>query len=164
MRVLMIIEQFILAGAERMALALSRGLSGRGVSVTVSPIKPGGLLRKDFVQAADRVVTPLAHGKYDVSAAVKLAQIIKQEQIDAVIVVDVLRNGLFFAALAEVIGRAKACLNGKRVSGTPLVCKRICWCHSLPSGQAGEFVRWLKWYFRGGLLDTLVCVLSLIHI
>lgn len=154
----MIIEQFILAGAERMALALSHGLSGRGVSVTVSPIKPGGLLREDFIQAADKVVTPLAHGKYDVSAAVKLARIIKQERIDAVIVVDVLRNGLFFTALAEIISRAKACLNGKRVSGTPPVCRRICWCHSLPSGQAGEFVRWLKWYFRRGLLDTLVCV------
>ena len=160
MRVLILIEQFILAGAERMALVLTRGLIDKGVAVIVSPIKPGGPLKQDFIDAclkkqdkqsyqADnqmdcKVTCPIASSKYDALAALKLAQTIKQERIDAIIIVDVLRNGVFYAALAEVIGRTK-----------PFT---ICWCHSLPSGQAGAFVGWLKRYFQSRLLDTLVCV------
>ena len=156
----MLIEQFILAGAEQMALALTRGLIDNGETIIVSPIKPGGPLKQDFIDVclegrdkqtyqADnqmdcKVTCPIASSKYDALAALKLSRIIKQERIDAIIIVDVLRNGVFYTALAEVIGRVK-----------PFT---ICWCHSLPSGKAGTFVGWLKRYFQCGLLDTLVCV------
>ena len=158
----MLIEQFILAGAERMALALTRGLIDNGATLIVSPIKPGGLLKQDFINAClkgqdkqtyqidnhmdCKVTCPIASSKYDALAALKISRIIKQERIDTIIIVDVLRNGVFYTALAEVIGRVK-----------PFT---ICWCHSLPSGKAGAFVGWLKRYFQCGLLDTLVCVSS----
>jgi len=93
-----------------------------------------------------KVTCPIASSKYDALAALKISRIIKQERIDTIIIVDVLRNGVFYTALAEVIGRVK-----------PFT---ICWCHSLPSGKAGAFVGWLKRYFQCGLLDTLVCVSS----
>ena len=156
----MLIEQFILAGAERMALALTRGLIDNGATIIVSPIKPGGLLKQDFIDAClkgqdkqtyqvdnqmdCKVTCPIASSKYDALAALKISRIIKHERIDTIIIVDVLRNGVFYTALAEVIGRVK-----------PFT---ICWCHSLPSGKAGAFVGWLKRYFQCGLLDTLVCV------
>ncbi len=144
MRVLMVIERLIVGGAETVALELARALKGRGCYVSVAAIRGGGGRKDDFAAAATTVRDGLASNRFDLTAAVRIARIIRREQIDSIIVVDALRNGLLFSTLGATI-------SGRKVA-------RICWCHASPGRQVKDFVRQLKIYLATGLLDEIVCV------
>ena len=144
MRVLMVMSRLIVGGAETVALELAGALKGRGCYVSIAAVRGGGGRRDEFARASSVVHDGLADNKFDLTAAARIARIIRREQIESVIVVDALRNGTLFTALG-------ALMSGRKV-------RRICWCHSIPGGQAGRFVKWLRWYVSAGLLDAVVCV------
>ncbi|MCK4624543.1 MAG: glycosyltransferase family 4 protein, partial [Phycisphaerae bacterium] len=111
---------------------------------SIASVRSGGGRRDEFARAATVVHDGLTSNRFDLRAAVRIAQIIRREQIESVIIVDTLRNGMLFTALGSL-------LSGRNV-------RIICWCHSVPGGQAGRFVRRLRWYRSAGLLNDVVCV------
>ncbi len=144
MRVLMVLERLIVGGAETVALELTRALKGRGCYVSVAAIRGGGGRRDEFAGASAAIHDGLAANRFDLTAAVRIARIIRRERIESVIIVDALRNGLLFSTLG-------ATMSGRKVA-------RICWCHASPGRQVKDFVRQLKIYLATGLLDEIVCV------
>ncbi len=140
----MVMSRLIIGGAETVALELAGALKGRGYYVSVASVRGGGGRRDKFARAATVVHDELAANRFDLRAAFRIARIIRRERIESVIIVDTLRNGMLFTALGSL-------LSGRNV-------RIICWCHSVPGGQAGRFVRRLRWYRSVGLLDEVVCV------
>ena len=144
MRVLMVTCEMLVGGAERMALELIRALHGDRCRFVVASIRPGGALKADFAATGARIYDGLARGRFDPLAACRIARIIRQERIDAVVIVDVPRNGLFYGLLG-------AALSGRRIP-------RLCWCGSRPDGQSGNFPFQLRGYLAAGLLDAVVVI------
>ncbi len=144
MRVLMVMSRLMVGGAEIVALELARALKARGWEITIASVRGGGAMRDAFVHAGAEVCDGVAANRFDPFAAVRIARIIRREQIDSVIVVDALRNGMLFSALGSV-------LSGRKVA-------RICWCHASPGRQVKDFVRQLRMYRAVGMLDKVVCV------
>ncbi len=140
----MVMSRLILGGAETVALELAGALKKRGCHVSIASVRSGGGRRDEFARAATVVHDGLTSNRFDLMAAVRIARIIRQEQIESVIIVDTLRNGMLFTTLGSL-------LSGRNV-------RIICWCHSVPGGQAGRFVRRLRWYRSAGMLDDVVCV------
>ncbi|MCD4699638.1 MAG: glycosyltransferase family 4 protein [Phycisphaerae bacterium] len=140
----MVIERLIVGGAETVALELARVLKRRGCYVSVAAIRGSGGRRDEFAGASTVIHDGLASNRFDLTAAVRIARIIRKERIESVIVVDALRNGLLFSTIG-------ATLSGRKVA-------RICWCHASPGRQVKDFVRQLKIYLATGLLDEIVCV------
>ena len=141
---MMVIERLIVGGAETVALELARALKERGCYVSVAAIRGGGGRRDEFAGASATIHDGLAANRFDLTAAVRIARIIRKERIESVIIVDALRNGLLFSTLG-------ATMSGRKVA-------RICWCHTSPERRVGDFVRQLKIYLAVGLLDEIVCV------
>ncbi len=144
MRVLMVMADFLAGGAEMAALTLTRGLTRRGHRVALAAIRGTGVLRERFARAGAAVYSPLASWRFDPAPVARLAGIIRRQRIDCVIVVGILRNGLFYACAASR-------LSGRRPA-------TICWCHAMPGGQGGNFARRLRAYRAAGLLELIVCV------
>ncbi len=90
------------------------------------------------------MVRGIAAARWDLLAILRVARLVRRHAIDAVIVVDALRNGLLFGLLGSA-------LSGRRV-------RRFCWCHAAIGFQREEFAWQLRLYRTFGLLDRTVCV------
>jgi glycosyltransferase involved in cell wall biosynthesis len=143
-RVLIVTGDMRIGGAERAALELVRCLDGGGRWLTVASLHRLGPMGDEFIRAGARLHEGLAPGRSEPLAVTRMAGVIRRGGIEAVIVLDPLRNGLFHA------------LTGAALSMRPSA--RICWCHAWPGGQAGDFVRSLRAYHAVGMLDAVVCV------
>jgi len=143
-RVLIVANNLLMGGAERLALDLVGALQGQGFEFVVGSIRRDEALREAFERAGAVVRTGLARWRFDPAAPIRLARIIRRHRIDAVIVLDAIRNGMFYSFVG-------AAFSGRRVG-------RICWCHSTPGGKAGRFVPLLRAYRATGMLDAVVCV------
>ncbi|MFW6133374.1 MAG: glycosyltransferase [Planctomycetota bacterium] len=141
MRVLMVACDLRTGGAEMAALELVRALRGR-CAFLVAPVRGGGELGDAFADAGATVCDPLARFRFDPAGPFRAARILSREAIDALLVVDVARN-----AMLHALGGATLCR--RRLA-------RICWCHSVPSPQAGRFVARLRRAQRSGRLQEIV--------
>ena len=101
MNVLMIMADFAIGGAETAALALVRSAQGRGAAFTVASIHRRGDQAHRFAQAGAKVVEGIAATRWDALAVLRVAGLVRRNAIDAVIVVDALRNGLVFGLLVR---------------------------------------------------------------
>jgi len=143
-RVLMVMGNLEAGGAEIAALNLTRGLTRRGCRITVAALRGGDVLGERFRQAGAQVYRGLAHWRFDPLPAARLAGIIRRHRIDCIVIVNALRNGLVYAALA-----AMSC--GREVP-------TICMCQAVPGRQAGRFCLRLRAGLAAGTLDAVVCV------
>lgn len=143
MRVLMVLSSLEAGGAEMTALELLRGRPPGGWEVVVAAVKGGAALRERFGSAASAVYEHVARFRYDPLGLWRMARIVRREGIDAVIVVDAARDGMFYGLLGSTLSRR------------PMV--RVCWCKSVPSGQSKPFVAHLRGYEKLGLVDAVVC-------
>jgi glycosyltransferase involved in cell wall biosynthesis len=144
LRLLIVTEDLRVGGAEVVAADLAGVLTEQSWQVFIAPIRDGGSMREAFKCVAEEVFPPLARRHVDVLAPWRIARLILRHRIDCVVVLDPLRNGLFYAAVGSL-------LSGRKVL-------RLCWCHSWPGGQAGNFAASLRAYYRLGLLDAVVCI------
>lgn len=141
MRVMMVLCDLRIGGAELAALDLVRALRGR-VDFLVAPARGGGGLADAFADAGAAVMPPLTRRRLDPAGPMRAAGILGGSRVDVLLIVDVARN-------AMVHGLWGAALSGRRVA-------RICWCHSAPGGQGGDFVPRLRRAQRRGRLDAIV--------
>jgi glycosyltransferase involved in cell wall biosynthesis len=144
MRVLIVTGDMRVGGAEKTALELIRALEGGGQWFTVAALRGEGPLGEEFIRAGARLHENVAPRRFQPQAPLRLRRIIRDGGIEAVIVLDPLRNGLFHALAASSLSFPRPA--------------RICWCHAWPGGQAGNFAPALRAYLRAGLLDVVVCV------
>lgn len=144
MRVLIVTGNMRVGGAETAALELVRALQGGGRWFTVASLRCDGPMGDAFIQAGARLHEGIAPRRLDPLAAVGLANIIRRGGIEAVVVLDPLRNGLFYALAGSALSMRRPA--------------RICWCHAWPGGQAGNFVPLLRACHSAGLLDAVICV------
>ena len=144
MRLLIVCGNFHLGGAETVATELTAGLVARGHQVVVASVARDGPMGEVFARRGATVYEGLARRSVDLLAAWRFARLIRRERIDALIVLDPLRNGLLYALTGSLISRRSV--------------GRLCWCHSWPGGQAGRFRGRLAAYYRLGLLGAIVCV------
>ena len=144
MRVLMVMGNLEVGGAERMALTLGEGLRKSGVEVQAAALRGGGQMGAAFRNAGIELHEGLLRCRFDFLAVWRVARLIRRECFDAMILVDVYRNAMFCG------------LWGARLSGRPI--RRILWCSAVPTGQAGDFVPRVRKYLRGGMLQRIVCV------
>jgi glycosyltransferase involved in cell wall biosynthesis len=143
-RALIVTGNMHVGGAEMAALDLVRRLQGEGRWFTIASLRREGPMGDAFIHAGARLHEGIAPRRFDAIAPLRLANIMRHGGIEAVIVLDPLRNGLFYAL-------AGAALSMRRPA-------RICWCHAWPGGQAGNFAAALRAYHSAGLLDAVVCV------
>ncbi len=139
----MLMSSFDSGGAERTALTLGESLIGRGHWVAAGSIRPGGELRETFQSRFDLTVDGLANSKFDLLAAFRIGWLLADESIDALIVVDVARNAMCLGFV------------GAAICKRPVA--RICWCKSIPDGQAGKFAGLLRWLTKLKLAQAVVC-------
>ncbi|MCK4601251.1 MAG: glycosyltransferase, partial [Phycisphaerae bacterium] len=130
-------------GAEVSALELLRALGPMGYHFTVAAIKDVGVLGEAFVRAGAELHAPIARWRLDPLAPLRIRKLIRSRDIEAMIVIDAPRNAMFHGFLG-------AALAGRKIP-------RICWCKSVPGGQAGRFDRQLRAYWAAGLIDVIVC-------
>jgi len=138
----MVLARLVAGGAEVSALRLVRALRPRGYEFVVAAMRGGGELTGAFRQAGAEVREPLARGRWDLPAAWRIARLCCCG-VEALVVVDVPRNGL-------VCGLVGSLLSRRRMA-------RLCWCKSVPGGQSGPFAGLLRAAQRLGLLDAVVC-------
>ena len=143
MRVLMVLSSLEVGGAEMTALELLRPPGPSGWEVFVASIKDGAVLKAHFGRVASAVYERVARFKYDPAALWRMSRIVSRHRIDAMIVVDAPRDGMFYG------------FRGSALARRPVA--RICWCKSMPGGQAKPFVSHLKWHVRANLVDAIVC-------
>ena len=101
-RILFLVNGFSVGGGEKKLLELVRVLQTRyrdAFHVVVCSVGQGGPLQADFERTGARTVVYRKCGKYDVSLAVKVARLMREERID------VLQSTLFYA---DVIGALAA--------------------------------------------------------
>ncbi len=144
MRVLIVMADFRVGGAEVAALSLLGALQGDGFDFTVATVRRRGILREAFLDAGVRLYEGVGRWRFDPLAPFRVARIVRREKIDAVIVADILRNGMLY-------GFVGSAMSGRKVA-------RICWCHAAPGRQTDEYVWRLRMYRAAGLLDATVCV------
>jgi glycosyltransferase involved in cell wall biosynthesis len=137
-------SKFVAGGAETTALRLIDALGGSAHEFVVVAVKGGGELADQLRRTGATVYDGLARFKRDPFGLWRLARIIRRHQTDAVICLTVPRDALFYATLAPLL--AFRCI------------PRICWCHSRPDGQSGNFVPRLRRYQRMGLLHSVICI------
>jgi len=143
-RLLMVLCDLRRGGAETAAVELVGALADRGDELVVAAVRSDGPMGQAFSRAGASVVAPLARSRFDAMAPVRLARVIRRRDIDVVMVVDPHPTALVF-------GLAAAALSRRGVG-------RICWCHSVPGRQGGNFVWRLRAARAAGLLDTIVTV------
>ncbi len=144
MRVLMIMGDFRIGGAEIAALGLIRALSGRGCEFVVATARSKGPMKNAFVRAGAQVYDGIALWRYSPIGLLRIRRIVHRHDIDAVVCVDALRNGMMLAFVGSAFtGRRRL---------------RICWCHGAPGLQTDDFVPALRRYRKMGLLDAVTCV------
>ena len=139
----MVLSSLEVGGAEMTALELLRPPGPEGWEVCVAAIKGGAALKSRFEQFAAAVYTRIARFKGDPLGLWRMAWIIRRERIDAVIVADAPRDGMFYAFVGSALARRPVA--------------RLCWCKSIPGGQAKPFAAMLKWYLKRRLVDAVVC-------
>ena len=144
MRVLVVMSKFVAGGAETTALRLIAALGGNGHEFVVAAVKGGGELAGELRRTGALVYDGLVRFKRDPFGLWRLARIIRRHRPNAVICLGAPRDALFHATLAPLL--ACRCI------------PRICWCHSRPEGQSGNFVPRLRCYRRMGLLVSVICV------
>ena len=147
MRVLVVMSKFVAGGAETTALRLIAALQGRHCEFVAAAVKGGGELAGDLRKTGAAVYDGLTKFKRDPLGLWRLAGIIRRHKIDAVICVTAPRDALFYSTLAPLL--ACRCI------------PTICWCHSRPEGQSGNFVPRLMRYRKLGLLNAVICVTRL---
>ncbi|HQL74046.1 MAG: Mannosylfructose-phosphate synthase [Planctomycetes bacterium ADurb.Bin126] len=145
-RVLLLLSRFDSGGAERIALDLMGRLGERGAAVGAAAMYGGGQWSDRFARAAAFCCDGLARGRWDAWSIARTARLIHRERVDAVVIVDAVKN----AMLAGMWGAA---LSGRAV-------RLLLWCHACPghqlSGRMGGFVGRLR--RTAGRLDRIVCV------
>jgi glycosyltransferase involved in cell wall biosynthesis len=144
LRVLVVMSKFVAGGAETTAMRLIGSLHGNGYEFVAAAVKGGGELAGPLGQTGAVVYDGLTHFKRDPLGLWRLARIIRRHKIEAVICVTAPRDALFYSTLAPLL--ACRCI------------PRICWCHSRPEGQSGNFAPRLRRYRRLGLLSAVVCI------
>lgn len=141
MRVLMVLCDWRLGGAETAALEMTRALRGR-CFVAVAAVRSGGSLRDEFAEAAAAVYGGLARFPLDPLAPMRVASVIRRHAADVVLIVDTARNAL------------RCGLVGARMAGRNV--ETVCWCHSIPGGQGGDVARRLRDHRRAGRLGRVI--------
>jgi glycosyltransferase involved in cell wall biosynthesis len=144
LRVLVVMSKFVAGGAETTALRLIGALHGKDCEFVAAAVKGGGELAGPLRNTGAAVYDGLTHFKRDPLGLWRLARIIRRHRIEAVICVTAPRDALFYSTLAPLL--AGRCI------------PRICWCHSRPEGQSGNFVPRLARYRKLGLLSAVVCI------
>jgi glycosyltransferase involved in cell wall biosynthesis len=139
----MVLCDFRVGGAEMAALDLVRALSEEGVSFTAAAVRNRGELGEAFAAAGADVHAGIARSRFDPLAPYRLLRLIRRRSPRAMLIVDVGRNAAFYGLTAAAL--------------TAGGMRRICWCHSAPGRQAGNFARWLRLYGAMDMLDVLVC-------
>ncbi len=143
MRVLMVLCDLRSGGAEVSALQLVRAMGPMGHRFTVAAIKNVGMLGEAFAAAGAEVHAPIARFRFDPLAPLRIRKLIRSRDIEAVILVDAPRNATYHALI------------GARLAGGAM--PKICWCKSMPGGQAGNFAARLRRFQRKKMLDAVVC-------
>lgn len=144
MRVLMLISDFRVGGAETAAVELIRALRGRGEhEFIVAPVRDQGPMADAYVQAGALLEPPLAHAWLDPLAPLRLARAVRRHGAGAMVYLDALRNGMFYSLPASPLHH-------------PL--PRILWCHSLPCDQSGRYMPRLRAFSGLGMVNGVVCV------
>jgi len=146
-KVLIVVCDLQVGGAEQVTLQLVRALAGRGFAFTIAAIKPGGVLAEGFARSGAEVFDGVARRRLDPLAPVRIARIIRRRDIEAVVIVDVTRNAMFYGLTGAALSRRKLL--------------RICWCHSPLGGTAGWFTGRLRRYRAFCSLDAVVCTTRL---
>ena len=144
MRVLMVITDLRVGGAEAMALELVRAAGGSGVHFTVAPVKGAEALRAAFVAAGAEVADPIAHFRFDPLGLVRMVRVIRRASPDVLLLAGVARDAMFYGLIGSALARRPR--------------RRVLWCHSMPGGQAGRFVGRVRAFRRMGLIDRVICV------
>ncbi|MCD4823929.1 MAG: glycosyltransferase [Phycisphaerae bacterium] len=147
MRVLMVTGDLNTSGAEMMAFDLAVALRRRGVDVAVIALRSRGDMGRRYEKAGIDLFAGLLKFRYDLLAAVRIARIIRQREIDVLIAVDVLRNAMFLG------------LGAVSLSGRPV--RRVLWSHTTPTGWVGDFTGGIRRYLKLGMLDEIVCISKL---
>jgi glycosyltransferase involved in cell wall biosynthesis len=142
MRPLILLGSFERGGAETVACELVRRWAAGGASCVVAAMRAGGPMKGLFEAAGARVYEGLAPRRMS-AGMLRVARLARRHGVDVLIVVDPLRNGLFHGLLGALLAGGVA---------------TVCWCHSSPSGQGGNFVPRLRTYRGLGWLDLVVCV------
>jgi len=142
-RLMMVTSDLRIGGAEVLAARLARALVARGAEIVVAPVRRGGVLAEQFAAGGACVAPPLSRWRFDPLAPRRAAGLIRDRRIEAVLVVNTLRNGLPFA------------LGGAAWSG--LDPATLCWCHSHYRSDT-RVARRLERYRRWGWLDAVVCI------
>jgi glycosyltransferase involved in cell wall biosynthesis len=137
-------SKFVAGGAETTAMRLIEALHGNAHEFVAVAVKGGGELAGPLRQIDAVVYDGLAKFKCDPLGPCRLARIIRRHKIDAVICITAPRDALFYSTLAPIL--ACRCI------------PTICWCHSRPEGQSGNFVPRLRRYRKMGLLQSVVCI------
>jgi len=130
-------------GAEVTALELIRALRGSGLTFVAASVKGGSALAGALASAGVVVHERIARFKHDPVGLWRMRRIIRRERIDAVVIVGVPRDGMFYGLLG-------ALASGRAV-------RRIVWCKSSPTGQSRHFTSHLRAYAAAGLAETVVC-------
>lgn len=147
MRVLMVFSRLEVGGAEKIALDLIPTLKRREVETFVAGVYGGGSMRDAFAAEALAVHDGLAANRLDVRGVWRVRRLIRRHRIDAVLVVDAVRN----AMLCGLLGAA--------FSGRPVA--RVLWCHACPGhGRRGGRMQGFAGRLRrlAGLIDVIVPV------
>jgi len=137
-------SKFVAGGAETTALRLIDALHGNGHEFVAASVKGGGMLVDQLRQTGATVYDGLAKFRFDPLGLIRQARIIRRHKIDVVICITTPRDALFYSTLAPIL--ACRCI------------PTICWCHSRPAGQSGNFVPRLRRYRKLGLLQAVVCI------
>ena len=143
MRLLMLLSDWRRGGAESAALTLTGAMVGRGHVVMAAAVRDRGDMAALFERAGATVHRRLAAGRLDLLAPLRLRSLIRRRAIDAVVLVDAPRHAMVYLAALRWMG-----------CRVPMVC----WCHSVPNPQAGQFIPRLRGMMRWRVFQALVCV------
>ena len=143
MRVMTVIGELSVGGAETTALRLASGLVERGYEVHTVALRNRGELGDEYLRKGIKLHSRVLNFRYDFLSALRIARIIRREKIDAVIMIDALRNVMCFTSM------------GIKLSGRNV--RKILWSNSVPTGQMGDFTPRVKNFLDTGRLDEVVC-------
>ncbi|MCK5114060.1 MAG: glycosyltransferase [Phycisphaerae bacterium] len=143
MRVMTVIGELSIGGAETTALRLAGGLVERGHEVYTVALRNRGELGDEYLRMGVKLHSRVLKFRYDFLSAWRIAKIIRRKNIDAVIMIDALKNVMCFTSW------------GIKLSGRNV--RKLLWSNSVPTGQMGDFTPRLKKFLDTGQLDEVVC-------